>query len=290
MIGWQPANGNKEAACSKDEKMAHFKTWTCEIGTDKRKKEERPLRVMLMADLHDRLWGEGQRTLLEAVDVWSPDLVLCAGDMVLSRGGAQSGHTLLLFEGLAKRRIPVVAGNGNHETRMREKEAEGRGQYREYVRRLSELGVQVPVNETVSWRCGSMSLQIHGYEMSLEYYKKFRRLPRYDGADLTKIFGKPKEDVFHILLAHNPVYFPRYAAWGADLTLSGHLHGGLIRLPGIGGVITPQAKLFPRYDRGLYERDGKYMVVSPGLGEHTIPIRIGNPPWLIGIKIQGTGE
>ena len=102
--------------------MAHFKTWTCEIRTDKRKNEEAPLRVMLMADLHDRLWGEGQRMLLKAVDAWTPDLLLCAGDMVLSHGGAQSENTLLLFEGLAKRRIPVVAGNGNHETRMREKE------------------------------------------------------------------------------------------------------------------------------------------------------------------------
>ncbi len=269
--------------------MVHFKTWTCEIRTDKRKNEEAPLRVMLMADLHDRLWGEGQRMLLKAVDAWTPDLLLCAGDIVLSHGGAQSENTLLLFEGLAKRRIPVVAGNGNHETRMREKEGVLGEPYQRYVRRLLELGVQVPVNESVSMSFGSTKVRIHGYEMPLEYYRKFCRLP-YDGADLPKIFGRPDGDAFHILLAHNPVYFSQYAAWGADLTLSGHLHGGLIRLPLIGGVITPQAKLFPKYDRGLYQRDGKYMVVSPGLGQHTVPIRIGNPPWLIGITIQGTGE
>ena len=101
------------------------------------------------------------------------------------------------------------------------------------------------------------------------------------------IFGIPDPEVFHILLAHNPVYFDTYAAWGADLTLSGHLHGGIIRIPGIGGLITPQAQLFPKYDRGLISVNGKYMVVSAGLGEHTVPIRIFNPPQLILITVEG---
>ena len=125
--------------------------------------------------------------------------------------------------------------------------------------------------------------------MPLKYYRKFCSLP-YDIQDLQRHFGNPGKDAYHILLAHNPVYFEQYARWGADLTLSGHLHGGIIRIPGIGGLITPQARLFPRYDRGLFEKDGKYMVVSPGLGEHTVPIRIFNPPQLIGIVIKGTGE
>ena len=63
--------------------MVHFKTWTCEIRTKKRKKEEPPLCIALMADLHNRLWGEKQQMLLEAVDALQPDLILCAGDMIL---------------------------------------------------------------------------------------------------------------------------------------------------------------------------------------------------------------
>ena len=107
------------------------------------------------------------------------------------------------------------------------------------------------------------------------------------GEDLEQKFGRPDEKHFHILMAHNPVYFDTYAAWGADLTLAGHLHGGIIRIPGIGGVITPQVKLFPEYDRGFFERNGKYMAVSAGLGEHTVPIRIFNPPQLILLTIEG---
>lgn len=72
---------------------------------------------------------------------------------------------------------------------------------------------------------------VYGYELPLSFYKKFRQLP-FEGQDLREKFGIPDPEAFHILLAHNPVYFDTYAAWGADLTLSGHLHGGIIRIPG----------------------------------------------------------
>ena len=88
-------------------------------------------------------------------------------------------------------------------------------------------------------------------------------------------------------LAHNPIYFDSYAWWGADLTVSGHLHGGIIRIPGIGGIITPQAKLFPRYDAGQFKKNGKNLVVSRGLGTHTVNIRIFNPAELSVIRLKG---
>lgn len=268
--------------------MAYLETRIYEIRTEKLKKEEPPLRILLLADLHNRLWGEGQGQLLDAADRFGADMILCAGDMVLGQAHAGMNHALLLFEKLSERGVPVIAGNGNHESRMRQRPDHYGRQYQAYVRRLQKLGVRIPVNETIRMSHGSMQIRIHGYEMPLEYYRKFCIKP-YDGKDLQEKLGSPQEGAFHILLAHNPVYFRHYVRWGADLTLAGHLHGGIVRLPGIGGLITPQARLFPRYDRGLYERDGRYMAVSPGLGEHTIPFRIFNPPWLIGIRIKGTG-
>lgn len=269
--------------------MSDLNTCVYEIRTEKLKKEERPWRILMLADLHDRLWGSRQQHLLREIDAFSADLILCAGDMILGRErGAGMEHAWMLFEGLAERKLMVVAANGNHESRMRQRPEKYGTQYGRYVKRLKELGVQVPVNEACRIRYGSMKIHIHGYEMPLAYYQKVFVRP-YDGKDLCRKLGVPEEGVFHILMAHNPVYFKHYIKWGADLTLAGHLHGGIIRIPGIGGIITPQAKLFPRYDRGLYEMDGKYMAVSPGLGEHTIPIRICNPPQLIGILVKGTG-
>lgn len=259
-----------------------------EIQTGKLKKEERPLRIVMLSDLHDRLWGKDQIRLLDAIDSLSGDMILCAGDMLIGRKRARSENAVTLFEGLSRRGLPVIASNGNHESRLRQEEEIYGEQYREYAGRLRKLGVRILENETYCTTFGNMDLQIHGYEMPLDYYGKFCRLP-YDGEDLRRYFKDPEKNAFHILLAHNPVYFSSYARWGADLTLSGHLHGGIIRIPGIGGLITPQVKFFPKYDRGLFEEHGKYMAVSAGLGEHTIPIRIFNPPQLLCIVIKGTG-
>lgn len=262
---------------------------TYEIETDKLKKEEMPLRIAMLADLHDRLWGEGQKELLDAICRLSADLVLCAGDMLLGRREAEAGNAIMLFEGLKKRGLTVVTANGNHESRMRQLKDYYGDQYEKYADKLRSLGVKILENEVCEMRFGSMKLNIYGYEMPLEYYHKFCMTP-FDREDLYRKLGKPKKEAFNILLPHNPVYFKAYTGWGADLTLAGHLHGGIIRIPGIGGVITPQAKLFPRYDRGLFENNGKYMVVSAGLGEHTVPIRIFNPPQLVCIVIKGTGR
>lgn len=76
------------------------------------------------------------------------------------------------------------------------------------------------------------------------------------------------------LLAHSPFPAESYFAWGADLTLSGHVHGGIVRIPGIGGLLSPERKLFPKYSKGLYTKDGKYLYVNCGIGK----LRLGNPP------------
>lgn len=73
---------------------------------------------------------------------------------------------------------------------------------------------------------------------------------------------------------------------GADLTVAGHVHGGVMKLPLLGGVISPSFRLFPKYDRGMFEEYGKRMVLSRGLGMHTIPIRIFNPGELVVIHLE----
>ncbi|MCC8140451.1 MAG: metallophosphoesterase [Lachnospiraceae bacterium] len=264
----------------------HLKISRYEINTDKMTKDSPPLRITMLADLHDRLWGEGQSELLDAIDRLEGDLVLCAGDMLLGGKIAETEHTLLLFRELTKRKAPVICANGNHESRMHLWTDIYGEQYEQYTDKLQDLGVRLLVDETRELSWGEGWIQIHGYELPLEYYRKIGQ-PRYGPEELTRVFGPAREDVFHILLAHNPVLFDAYAAWGADLTLSGHLHGGIVRLPRLGGLITPQARLFPKYSRGLYSINGKYMVVSAGLGEHTVPVRINNPHQLISITVRG---
>ena len=104
---------------------------------------------------------------------------------------------------------------------------------------------------------------------------------------ISRLLGDSDRDAFQVLIAHNPQYFPEYSDWGADLTVAGHVHGGIIRLSVLGGVISPAIALFPRYDGGLFERKGKYMVLSRGLGTHSIHVRMFNPGEVCVIKICG---
>lgn len=245
-----------------------------------------PQTIIMLADLHNYLYGEENQLLLEEIDRHSPAFICIAGDMLI--GSRKEPYTNAQNTVLAlKKKYPVFYGLGNHESRMmHERETYGT-RYEEYMAPIKDSGVRVLVNESVTYQAEENRFRIYGYDLPKKYFEKFNHYEFHE-TQLEEVFGKcdEQEEVFRILLAHNPVYFPQYAAWGADLTLSGHLHGGIIRLPLLGGVITPQAKLFPKYCAGKYEINKKNMIVSRGLGTHTIPIRFNNPPELSVIHLE----
>ena len=94
------------------------------------------------------------------------------------------------------------------------------------------------------------------------------------------------DSTFNILLSHSPFDFEVFAEWGADLVLSGHVHGGLIRLPFIGGVLSPERTFFPKYDSGEYSIEDSTMIVSRGLGNGTINLRVFNNPEICVIELK----
>lgn len=104
---------------------------------------------------------------------------------------------------------------------------------------------------------------------------------------MEKVFRRPDPGKFSILLAHSPMFFHEYAAWGADLTLSGHFHGGTIRLPVLGGVMTPQYQFFYPWCAGEFTcENGKKMIVGRGLGTHSINIRLNNKPQVVVVRVK----
>lgn len=240
---------------------------------------------MLLADLHNQTYGKGNERLLAAIDKIRPDGVLVAGDMLIAHTESSFEPALELFQNLRKRRYPVFYGNGNHEYRMRIYPQVYGDRYREYAGALRSCGVRLLENEKADFEKEGARVAVYGFELDGKYYKKFHR-EKFRREELTEALGKPDPGVYNILLAHNPVYFDDYAGWGADLTVSGHLHGGIIRIPGIGGVITPQVRLFPKYDAGHFRREGRDLIVSRGLGTHTVNLRIFNPPELSVIYVK----
>lgn len=129
-------------------------------------------------------------------------------------------------------------------------------------------------------------MDIYGYELPEFYYKNFCRAI-FHQEDLEKAIGRPDPARFNTCWLTIPSISTAMPGGAPDLTVSGHLHGGIIRIPGIGGLITPQAKLFPRYDAGHFRKAGKNLVVSRGLGTHTVNIRIFNPAELSVIRLKG---
>ena len=126
---------------------------------------------------------------------------------------------------------------------------------------------------------------VYGLNLPTDYYERLKVEP-LNKTDISNYIGEANEDSYNILIAHNPDYFKAYSNWGANLILSGHNHGGLVKLPLFGGVISPRLHLFPRYSYGLYEKDNSKMILTNGLGAHSLKIRVNNIPEIVLIDIS----
>lgn len=238
---------------------------------------------VVLADLHNKSFGKENARLLKAIREIHPDMVLLAGDMLNAKPGADFQQTAEFLKKLAEE-YPVFYGIGNHEHRL-ELYPEVYGTMgREYWEAVRHENIIPLVNRKAELK--SRGICIYGSQIEKRFYKRFA-VQHMEEDYLKKLLGEPKEERFNILLAHNPDYFENYAAWGADLVLSGHVHGGIVRLPLLGGVLSPACRLFPKYDGGVFRKGESTMLLSRGLGTHTIPVRLFNPGELHVVRLKG---
>ena len=243
--------------------------------------------IVFLTDLHNKEFGEENSRLLETVRKVKPDAVLFGGDgMVAKRGNSDVRIPLALLTELAKE-FPVYCGNGNHESRMLWKSEIYGEAYENYRTALENAGIRYLSNEAADL---DSDIRIYGLDLPKSAY-----LPRSGEIPeglLKETLGEPDPEKFCLLLAHSPLFFEEYAAWGADLTLSGHFHGGTIRLPLVGGVMTPQYQFFYSRCAGYFELPGKgreksRMIVGRGLGTHSINIRLNDKPQVVVVRLCG---
>ena len=146
---------------------------------------------------------------------------------------------------------------------------------------LSKHHVKVLDNGEVVLENGNEKISLFGGWCDSNYYKRKEGQKPFTIEVMNSLMKKhPDKSIYSILLAHNPNYFETYAKWGADLMLCGHVHGGMVRLPFIGGVFSPDTLLFPKYSKGIYKLQDKTMVVSRGLGRGMRGFRFFNRPEL----------
>ena len=240
---------------------------------------------VFLSDLHNQVYGENNCKLIDAVKNESPDLILIGGDMLVGKNGHSYEPALACVKELVKI-APVYYANGNHEERMKLKPEKYDQSYALYREKLLEVGVHLLENASAVLPDDS-KIRLTGLEIPLECYTHLKRKEMPEGAIEERI-GARDEKVFQVLLAHNPSYMKEYLAWGADLILSGHLHGGMVRLPGIGGVIGPDFVLFPKYSGEMRQVGEQTVIVSKGLGTHTIHIRLFNPAEIVILNLNNS--
>jgi predicted MPP superfamily phosphohydrolase len=267
-----------------------------------------PYRFVVLSDLHNKQFGRGNQVLLDAIRAEEPDGILVAGDMLTSKVGEGYDQAKELLETLAAS-YPIYYANGNHEQRMKDNISSKKHKNAKYDRSgndgdgvvwvndkrftqdyqipLEKLGVEFLENQHVC--LGDTGISLYGLEMDHDFYYKKQR-PEMSKSYLTKVLGQPNQEEYTVLLAHNPEFFPQYEEWGADLVLAGHIHGGIIRVPFWGkGLISPSLKLFPKYDGGRFQEGNATLLLSRGIGMHTVPIRLFNPGEIVVVELSHGG-
>lgn len=239
-------------------------------------------RIVFLTDLHNKEYGIGNEKLLQAIGELAPDLILIGGDMLQAKPGVsfEKGAKLVLK---CAEKYPVCYAFGNHEYRAGIYPETYGMMYQDYMKCFEGSNVRFLINESVSLQ--ESGIRITGLNLDRRYYKRFGKRKLREGY-LSESIGKADCASFQILLAHNPEYFPDYADWKPDLVLSGHVHGGVARIPGYKGFVSPALRPFPHYDGGLFEEYGSRMVISRGLGMHTIPVRLFNPGEVVVIELE----
>lgn len=211
------------------------------------------LRIVQLSDLHGKQFGENNKNLLQKVSDLKPDVIAITGDLIDQAG--QMDMIPALAEGLAAI-APTYYVTGNHEWAVRN--------VSELKALLADCGVRVLTNSYEVWEKDGATLAIAGVDD-----------PNgpYDQKTGDVLRGEIEAD-YVILLSHRDTV-EQYGGWGYDLTLCGHGHGGIVRIPLLDrGLLSTDRTLFPEYDGGLVEyENGSFCFVSRGLGSNTVPFR-----------------
>lgn len=231
------------------------------------------MRIALLSDYHnnhkisDKLYNE--------LSVLKPDIICVPGDMTVCRqrdcrDNLRSAELLVQLSDIA----PVYYSMGNHELGMSNNKNNMLENWNEYTEIIDSCdNVFLLDNDSIL----KNGIEIAGLSLDGSCYKRFSG-KRLTEEDIDSFIGKKSHAC--ILLAHTPEYYSQYCEWGANLILSGHNHGGLVRLPWLGGVLSSRLHVFPRYDYGLYRNEKSCMFISNGLGSHKPKIRFNNKPEL----------
>ena len=228
-------------------------------------------KIVHLSDLHNTEFGKNNKKLLKIIKEQKPDAVFVTGDTI---DGFYTNIQIPinLFKEILKI-CDVYFVVGNHESRVNITTTT------EFIDTLTEIGVIVLKDNSAYIEKDGERIQVIGLKDASDYKADYNN--NYTEKITETINNLDDKNTFSILLSHHPELFNEYKNTDIDLVFSGHAHGGQFRLPFIGGIIAPEQGLFPKYDAGVFSENNTTMVVSRGLGNSIIPIRINNSPEIV---------
>ncbi|MBR3593910.1 MAG: metallophosphoesterase [Clostridia bacterium] len=231
-------------------------------------------KIVQLSDIHGAVFGKENARLLGKISTEKPEIIVITGDIIDSRK-----PNIPAAEKLVKnlRKIaPVYFVSGNHEARFTE--------WPTLKEKLEKNGAEVIDNSKKHLCRGDAKIALFGLR-DPQFITNYQLKNSIKAAEeFISEFDK-KEGEYSILLSHRPEIFETYVKHGFDVVFSGHVHGGQFRLPLLGGLYVPIQGLFPKYDAGLFEKNETKMIVSRGIGQSIIPVRLGNPPDIVVTKL-----
>jgi hypothetical protein len=228
--------------------------------------------IVQLSDLHGAEFGEDNEELIRRVREAEPDYIFLTGDLLDRYRQTPRSYAVSLGKSLAGI-APTYFVTGNHEWAFPD--------IRTLKRELRDAGVTVLSNEYVPLSRGGDRILLAGIDDPNGFADQ--KTPE----ELAGELRGAEPDAFWMLLAHRNNYFEKeYSLLGADLVISGHGHGGLIRLPFTDGLVSVERSLFPSYTAGFYEANGGKVFVSRGLGNSGRTFRLFNRPEMVVLTLR----
>ncbi|MFD2706742.1 metallophosphoesterase [Salibacterium lacus] len=226
------------------------------------------IRMLQISDVHNKQFGGDNQTLIHAAENADPDMIVVTGDLV-DKGTSSMEPMLQLMGSLTNVTEKIYFVTGNHEYDNPHTQPLLQGLKKRGITILDNTNRQVEVNGAI--------INLAGID---DHYTN------HD--NVTSAFQGINEEHYTILLSHAPLVVRDETSGRADLVLSGHTHGGQVRFPIIGGLISPGEKLFPTYDKGTYSfASGSHLYIDSGLGTSVLPIRFLNQSQMTVVTVEG---
>lgn len=232
-------------------------------------------RIAQISDLHNAEIGKDNEKLLAMLRDAEPDIIAITGDLIDSRH--TNVEVALKFIQEAVKIAPCYYITGNHEARI--------PKYSELKTGMETAGVTILRDTQTQIRMGNEAITLIGLnDPSFQTGYLFGDSATVTDTKLIQLHTA--DDGFTLLLSHRPELFDTYVKNSIDLVLTGHAHGGQVRLPFVGGLLAPHQGLFPEYDSGLHTAERTNMIISRGIGNSLFPFRVNNRPEVVLIELQ----